>query len=319
MAKETRKYQLKKGAEPAKPVKPAKEEAGTELVVMPPSEIEKQRGFAVVQPALSTEQALQHFRHFQEIKEQVLSAIDKVPVKGKPYICKSGWRKIKTMFNLTEHILESRRDDFGGEILYTYRVRVSAPNGAYADAEMSCSSKEPFGRGKPESAVMAMAQTRAFNRAISDLVGGGEVSAEEMSEDSPSNGGSSAPAYEAPRPSAAPAAANPIQPRNPDAPRSEQQAKKLFALIREKGLSVEQVKLRSAAMFKKDSTKTLTMGEMSQLIDYYDKFPAKPAQKPEAARVKSEQDKIQEAANAAIKTPDDIEVLPPEEEDKLPY
>lgn len=144
----------------------------------------------VVAPAISADVAIKQFRAFAEIKNRVLVSEDKLPVNGKPFIRKTGWRKIKTIFNLSEEILSSRRElreekDYS----WIYKVRVMAPNGVFADAEMSCDSTEEFAwqnkakdTRKPECAIMAMAQTRAFNRAISDLVGGGECSAEEIGE-----------------------------------------------------------------------------------------------------------------------------------------
>ena len=146
----------------------------------------------IVQPAVSATEALKQFKAFQEIKNKVLTGEDKQPIAGNPYIRKTGWRKIKTIFNLSEEILESKREIVKGydnkdKLLWTYRVRVKAKNGAFADAEMSCDSDEDFSwsdkaktKKKPETMIMAMAQTRAFNRATSDLVGGGECSAEEM-------------------------------------------------------------------------------------------------------------------------------------------
>ena len=134
---------------------------------------------------LSIEETAQLFEKFEQLKKKVLSPDDVLKIKGNPYIKKSGWRKIKTAFSLSLEILGSARemldDGTGGQFVsYRVKVRVSHPCGAFADAEMRCDSKEPFTTGKPETAWLAMAETRAFNRAISDLVGGGDVSAEEM-------------------------------------------------------------------------------------------------------------------------------------------
>ena len=133
----------------------------------------------IVQPAVNAAAALESFRKFQEIKDRVLTDKDKQKIANKPYINKSGWRKIKTIFNLTQEILKSKSVVEKDKLKWIYRVRVTAKNGAFADAEMSCDTAEPFGKNKTEAAIMAMAQTRAFNRAISDLVGGGEPSVEE--------------------------------------------------------------------------------------------------------------------------------------------
>lgn len=162
------------------------------------SEMENEEGAlvasppAVVKPVLTVKEALANFREFQSFKDEVLTDEDKKPIGNKPYIWKPGWRKIKTACNLSLEILDldpsdgtkGKRTMFdNGDYMWTYSVRAIAPNGVFADAEMSCSSTETFARGKAETAIQAMAQTRAYNRAISDLVGGGEVSYEEMVEE----------------------------------------------------------------------------------------------------------------------------------------
>lgn len=158
------------------------------------TELVPAQSHGIVKPVVSTADALEAFRAFQDIKEKVLSDDDKKAIKDKPYIRKTGWRKIKTIFNLSEEILQSSRTEFcidqNAHVRWTYRVRVKAENGVFADAEMSCDTTEEFAflnkartAMKPETMIQAMAQTRAFNRAISDLVGGGEVTAEEIVED----------------------------------------------------------------------------------------------------------------------------------------
>jgi hypothetical protein len=157
-------------------------------------ELIKQEDAAIVQPAVSAEEASKQFKAFQVLKEKLLSKDDTMMLNDKPYTKKTGWRKLKTAFNLSEEIIDSKREhllDFKGNpfIQWRYKVRVTAKNGVFADAEMSCDTSEQFAFAnkqrtlyKPETAIMAMAQTRAFNRAISDLIGGGEVSAEEIEE-----------------------------------------------------------------------------------------------------------------------------------------
>jgi hypothetical protein len=70
-------------------------------------------------------------------------------------------------------------------------IRAVAPNGQYGDGDGYCSISEFTGkRGndpKLENSMRATATTRAKNRAIADLVGMGEVSAEEVT------GGGNAP------------------------------------------------------------------------------------------------------------------------------
>jgi len=151
-----------------------------------------------IKPIMEIKDAQDAFKKFEDIKSKVLTEADKSNIKNKTYVNKNGWRKIKTMFGISQEILESRREEdksLSGKVetvRWIYKVRVKARNGMYADAEASCDTKEDFsflnkkeGTQKPENMIMAMAQTRAFNRAISDLVGGGETSVED---EAPANG-----------------------------------------------------------------------------------------------------------------------------------
>lgn len=134
----------------------------------------------IVSPVISVDEAIKGFKTFEEIKNKVLGKNDKCMISGKSYINKSGWRKIKTIFNISEEIIDSKRVVFANKIVWMFKVRVIAEkSGTYVEAQSCCDSTEKFAKGKPEAAIVAMAQTRAYNRAISDLVGGGESSYEE--------------------------------------------------------------------------------------------------------------------------------------------
>ncbi len=107
------------------------------------------------------------------------------------YITKAGWRLIAYAFNISLAIVddikeasESRPGD--NREHYTWRVRVKAtlPNGRYVVGDGACSTRER-GFAKEDHDIYATAVTRAKNRAISDLVGSGEVSAEEIDDESP--------------------------------------------------------------------------------------------------------------------------------------
>lgn len=136
-------------------------------------------------PVMDIKGAQEAFKTFEKIKNEVLDAAKDISlIKGKSYVNKAGWRKIKTVFGISEEILSSRKEiDEDKTIRWIYRVRViHKPTGISADAEASCDTKEEFsylnkekGTKKPENMIMAMAQTRGFNRAISDLVGGGDL------------------------------------------------------------------------------------------------------------------------------------------------
>lgn len=108
--------------------------------------------------------------------------------RNEKFIKKSGWRKIAKAFGLSVSRVESgvERDSEGNPVRAFAVYRATAPNGQSQDGDGYCSVDEPrfakeSSRKKLENDMRATATTRAKNRAISDLVGMGEVSAEEVS------------------------------------------------------------------------------------------------------------------------------------------
>lgn len=103
---------------------------------------------------------------------------------NKRHVRKPGWEKYSMALNISTDFSEERSEVIkfkGQEILaFHFRGRAVAPNGRYAERAGSASSDE----GRPWCAtvhgIRAMAQTRAVLRAISALVGGGELTAEEL-------------------------------------------------------------------------------------------------------------------------------------------
>jgi len=146
------------------------------------------------------------WKRFLQVKESLLDSdrvkynkygyLAKPDEAGKDFIVKSGWRKVATAFNLTidQNIGTPNKvwgEDSEGKY-YTWLfpispIRVIAPNGRYVDSVGVCSSRKPFFSKKgdtridpSEEDIVLMAQTVGINRGISDMVGGGEVSGEEM-------------------------------------------------------------------------------------------------------------------------------------------
>lgn len=166
----------------------------TELTKMP----------EVVLPAMSGDQALEVWSQYQDLINKVCTPEDYQEIQGKKMRKKSGWRKIATFFNLSTSIVSQERHDYpNGDFSYSFVCKASAPNGRSAEGTGSCSAfeKATLKDGKfynwdkyskslkeatPNSVhnVMTTAETRATNRAISNLVGGGEVSADEVTGDS---------------------------------------------------------------------------------------------------------------------------------------
>ena len=115
-------------------------------------------------------------------------------IQGKPFRKKAYWRAVATAFNVT---YEPHRDEYfevGEEGDWGYRVtyRAWTPSGrvAYGDGCVMASEKRRRDGSMVDAThhnVRGHAHTRAINRAVSNLVGFGEVSAEEMPMDAPRN------------------------------------------------------------------------------------------------------------------------------------
>lgn len=145
----------------------------------------------------------EEWKRFQEVKNALLDSdrvkynkwgyIAKPGEEGKDYIIKPGWRKVATAFRLSidQNISTPQKiwgeDGEGKYYTWLFPIRAIAPNGRYVDSIGVCSSRKPFFSKKgdtridpSEEDIVLMAQTVGINRAISDMVGGGEVSGEEM-------------------------------------------------------------------------------------------------------------------------------------------
>jgi len=166
----------------------------------------------IVKPLVSAVEAKQNWEAYLELKRVIMDASDVQKIEGKDFLKKSYWRKVKTFFNISLTVNEEKRADLpNGDFAYHFTVRATANNGVYVDGTGSCTAFEDAYRyndsakrfEKPaykwnestkhkditgwdevfansEHNVRSTAETRAKNRAISDLVGGGDVSAEEV-------------------------------------------------------------------------------------------------------------------------------------------
>ena len=141
-------------------------------------------------------------KNFNDLVEALLDKSDYQMIRTKegmkPKKKKSAWRKLARAFNISDDIVEEEiiRDECHRIISAKFVVKATLPNGRYGMGVGDCSiydkikkddEKEPtpFELRKrfnnAEHDVLTTAHTRAKSRAISDLVGGGEVSAEELS------------------------------------------------------------------------------------------------------------------------------------------
>lgn len=146
----------------------------------------------IVRPAVSAKEALAAWREFQELKKyiiepsdiQTITTIDKKTGREKQsrFVKKSGWRKFAQFYNLTDRIVEESKEPAGqGGFRWKIKVVCTAPNGRETEGVGMCSSTER-GFAHPDHDVYATAHTRAKNRATSDMIAAGEVSAEEIAD-----------------------------------------------------------------------------------------------------------------------------------------
>ena len=121
---------------------------------------------------------------FEKIKSDILNDTDIVIIEGKKYIKRSGWRKIALAFNITTEIVKIEREKIDDVYIVRVIARAIAPNGRISEEVGICDSTE-FQKGRLKFSyhnIETKATTRAINRSISNLVGGGELSAEEIIE-----------------------------------------------------------------------------------------------------------------------------------------
>ena len=141
--------------------------------------------------------AVEFFKNYEELTESLLKPSDYQKTGKKSFKKKSAWRKYATAFNISDEIIDEDiiRDDDYRIISAKYVVKAIASNGRYGYGVASCSifdkisSKDtvepsPFELRKrfnnAENDVIATAHTRAKSLAISDIIGTGKVSAEEI-------------------------------------------------------------------------------------------------------------------------------------------
>ncbi len=138
---------------------------------------------------IDIDKAAQAFHKFDQFKKRILNAHDVVNIQGKLYLKRSAWSKWALVCNVSDRLVSYERVPIDGrdaEGGFYYRVVWEAfhqPTGRSSVGTGIVSSREKKSWAHEEHDIWATACTRARNRAISSLVGGGEVSAEEMTSD----------------------------------------------------------------------------------------------------------------------------------------
>lgn len=197
----------------------------------------------ILRPADTLDAIADAFKQYQAVCERILTKDDYQEYEGKPRKKKSAWRKLATAFNVSTEIMAKevlRGADGRSVVMAEVRVRASTNGGRQSEALGSCDVNEKccaIARGQkchkaawkghyccqngcdgrrhwshPDHDIISTAQTRATNRAIADLIGCGEVSAEEIIDSPPPNPAGAKRGYQGTSP----------PPKTPPAPASAQ-------------------------------------------------------------------------------------------------
>lgn len=188
-------------------------------------------GRHVITPLVKVDEAVQIFREYERLKSELVTPTDIQTFKdrdGKPheFLKKSYWRKLGKVFGVSvsiekewKEVNEPTKEGALPTITYYATVKATAPNGQFMYGDGACNTGEK-GLEKTDHNTRSTAVTRAKNRAISDLVGGGEVSAEEVDQQGEHT-------------ASPPARGDRI---------SEAQAKRLFAIAKKAGYNNDEIK-----------------------------------------------------------------------------
>lgn len=122
---------------------------------------------------------------FDQLKNNLLElGKDKVVIGDKLAITRAGFSKIALAFNISTSIVKIERTNTDSDYIVYAVARATAPNGRYAEGNASCSASEFTNKIQATiHNVDSKAVTRATNRSIANLVGGGILSKEELTAD----------------------------------------------------------------------------------------------------------------------------------------
>ncbi len=175
--------------------------AKAELIENPQNieENPQETGLTNINSATDVDTAIADWKTYQRVCQEILEDDDhqafmvtekdengnKIKVKKKDLEKKSGWQKLARAFNANTQIVdrELQRTSTGRVREAYYRIKATLPNGRTVESDALCSRKEKGKENASDHTIMSTAKTRATNRAIAELIGAGEVSAEEMKAD----------------------------------------------------------------------------------------------------------------------------------------
>jgi hypothetical protein len=132
----------------------------------------------LVAPVTSVDTIVKAWDSFKELKFRLLNETDFAEIRGERYAKKSAFRKLALAFGLSVELVREDHITFKDSTAFLLTARASSPNGRFMTAVGSCHTDEK--KFSKASDARAVAQTRATNRCIADLIGWAAPSAEEI-------------------------------------------------------------------------------------------------------------------------------------------
>ncbi len=233
---------------------------------MEEKKLETQSGF--IRPLLSVDQAVDAFNQYQALKTKLRGEGDFITftdhlgnVKEAPT---KSWRsKLTRFFGISVEIVSETTEQLAdGSFVVKVIAKAIAPNGLFMFGDGACWSKtknEKDRRGNPVDIyhnTRSHAITRAKNRAVLELVGFGEVSAEEINSEFEEV--SSTKTYQPPKAT---------KTTNGSKKLSDAQIRLLYGKAKEKGLSNEALHKMINEVIGKDSVKDIDSKDLDILLD----------------------------------------------------
>lgn len=139
---------------------------------------------------VNVDDAIQEWKNYQRLCNELLDESDFQVYKRKEngvlverkFKKKSAWQKLGRAFNVATEIINKEiiRNKLNVIMEAEYTVRATLPNGRSVIAEGTCDRHESGKSNVNSHTIKSIAETRAVNRAISLVIGAGEVSDEEL-------------------------------------------------------------------------------------------------------------------------------------------
>lgn len=131
-------------------------------------------------PAMTPTTAKNVMMNYIAVCKAMLDPSDYAEIQGKKYKKRSAYRKLARAFGISDEIVKEEKEQIDEKnFMWRIHVKASSTIGRSAIGVGACSTRER-NFAHVDHDVYAIAHTRAKNRAISDLLGAGEISAEEI-------------------------------------------------------------------------------------------------------------------------------------------